>query len=90
MKMYSIIFRKYGDYSKTYVSRKKDGKEEKLFVPEGSSVIVPEFDLMKYSSFGEGYDMVKYLGDLDDMYFYKGDKNSAMKALETSISKVID
>ena len=90
MKMYSVAFRKYGDYSKTYVVKKKEGKEEKLYVPEGSGIIVPEFDLMKYSSFGDGYDSIKFVGEMDDMYFYKGDRNSAIKVLESSISKVID
>jgi hypothetical protein len=89
MKIYSVTFRKYDDYNKKTIVRQNKGKQEKINLPEGGTLLVPEFDLLKYSTFGEGYQSVNFVGEMDDLFFLSGSKEHTNKAIEASVSNVI-
>jgi hypothetical protein len=72
MRIYSVRFRKYDDsYHRNTVSRIIQGKKETIKLPQSVSgeYLVPEFDLQEYESFGNGYEMARFIGELDDSYF---------------------
>jgi hypothetical protein len=70
MRVYSISFREYDEpFNRTSVSKTVDGRKEKIKTDKHGNIIVPEFDIQKYESFGGGFDHVKYVGELDNRYF---------------------
>lgn len=80
MRIYNVKFNKYeNDYVNDLkkVSRKLNGKKECIDTDKYGYLLIPEFDLQKYENFGEGYESVKIVGNLNDKYFIPITENEA-------------